>query len=306
MSQDIINNLIKSFPSELEEDGPYLLIGKEAKLGPLRLFQNTALLDNYVITDLPQEESLLCHIPSANIFLTLPFKSISVSCQIFVTSRRLLAVASSEQEGDKDIMLNAQGISLHALTSEPQRTIYCQLCEHIHVGSSDDDGTRNTNDMDEEEEEEEEGDSYVTKELTIVPLTRNNEQDSDLCSSLFQALSKLIALNPVDDDDQNFGGGSFGDMLGLMAQAYGQVDDNDQDDEMICRINPKDISTYTIVDEEESNVHGNRRRAILEHLDNVLVVPEEYEVVDGQFDDACSEQHDEEDRQLSEEDDRIL
>jgi hypothetical protein len=123
---------------------------------------------------------------------------------------------------------------------------------------------------------------------------------------LFQALSKLIALNPVDDDDQNFGGGSFGDMLGLMAQAYGQVDDNDQDDEMICRINPKDISTYTIVDEEESNVHGNRRRAILEHLDNVLVVPEEYEVVDGQFDDACSEQHDEEDRQLSEEDDRIL
>lgn len=303
MSQDIINNLIKSFPSELEEDGPYLLIGKEAKLGPLRLFQNTAFLDTCVITDLPQEESLLCHIPSAKVFLTLPFKSITMSCQIFVTSRRLLAVASSEQEGDKDIMLNAQGISLHALTSEPERTIYCQLCENIHVGSSDEDGTRNTNDMDDDEE----GDSYVTKELTIVPITRNNEQDSDLCETLFQALSKMIALNPVDDDDdQNFGGGSFGDMLGLMAQAYGQGDDNDQDDEMICRINPKDISTYTIGDEDENNAHDNRRRAILEHLDNVLVVPEEYEVVDGQFDDACSEQNDEDDQQLSEEDDRIL
>jgi len=303
MPEDTTNKFIKAFPLKDEDDGPYLRIGKEAKLSPLRPFQNTPV-DVCVITDSPEEESLLCHIPSVKVSLTLPSKSITVSCQLIVTSRRLLAVSCSEQDSDKDIMLNAQGISLHALTSEPERTIYCQLCENIHISCCDEDDTV-------EENDNEEDDSYVTKELIIEPVTGNNEQDSsDLCESLFKALSKLIALNPVDDgdEDQTFGGGSIGDMLGLMAQAYGQGSEYGPDDEMICRIDPKDITTYTI--DGENCASDDRRRVILEHLDNVLVVPEEYEVVDGQFDDANSEQHEEENDdepvQLSEEDDQIL
>jgi hypothetical protein len=304
MPNDTTSNLIKAFPSLVQDDGPYLSIGKEAKLGPLRPFQNSTLANDCVITDssLSEDESLLCHIPSAKVSLTLSLKTIHVSpCQIFVTSRRLLAVASTVQEGDtKDIMVNAQGISLHALTSEPERTIYCQLCENIHINGNDGD------------DDDDDDDSYVTKELIIEPNTNDNEQVTDFCEPLFQALSKLISLNPVhdgddDDDDLNYGGGSFRDMLGLMAQAYGRANDDDPDDDMICRIDPKDIMTYEY-DGEENDATDNRRRAILEHLDNVLVVPEEYEVVDGQFDDACSEQHDEDDQQeqLSEEDDRLL
>ena len=108
-----------------------------------------------------------------------------------------------------------------------------------------------------------ESEDSTSIEFTITP----NKQDE--CQVLFDALSKLVSMHPIplDDDEDN----------GLM------------DDAIFAP--PADAGAS----EEE-------REAILERLDNMLVVPPEYEVTEeaqhvvGQFEDA--EDDDDEDEAM--------
>mmetsp|Transcript_10965 Transcript_10965/g.13863 ORF Transcript_10965/g.13863 Transcript_10965/m.13863 type:complete len:93 (+) Transcript_10965:28-306(+) len=78
-------------------------------------------------------------------------------------------------------------------------------------------------------------------------------------------------------------------MLGMIANSS-YADDNDNDnDEMICRIDPSQMVTAWDEKSQEGQVaSSDERNRMLERLDNMLVVPSEYEV-DGQFDDAEEE-----------------
>jgi len=274
----------KSFPPLVSDDGgtgtPYLFCGQNASLESLRSFQSKQVQqiesprnstsasthENEQDGD-AESEKLLHHLQSASVSLTLPSSSFSnVKGQVFVTTKRAFFVAHDKQDASSDFSMNAFCISLHALMSEPTHSIYCQLNDE--VGGSDN----------------EEG--PTSKEVIIEPSCAEGENQSS-CQKIFDSLSKLISLNPMeDDDDGDFGsggGGGFAAMLGMMADAYGGGDEND---DMICRIDPAQKDTTAAnTDADEGGASAAARRKMLEKLDNVLVVPPEYDL-DGQFDDA--------------------
>lgn len=269
----------KVYHSKVNEEGSCLWIGKEAELSSLRPFQSRQVIittnDNKNSSNNTTDELLLCHIPSASVSLSLQSSSFQFPCQIMVTTQCLIAVAHTEQDFNKEFTLKAQGISLHALTSEPEKTVYCQLSDDLNVMGFD---------------EQNEDDIYITREVVIQPKGKNDLENQELCDSLFQAMSRMISLNPVHGEEggDHFTGGGLGAMLGLMAQAYGE-DDIDDDDDAICRIDPNAILNRN---EEADGASSSARMAMLERLDNILTVPEEYEIADGQFDDASSSEKD--------------
>jgi len=91
-------------------------------------------------------------------------------------------------------------------------------------------------------------------------------------------------------------------MMNMMAATYGDDRSSnlegveDDEDEMICRIDPRlmDNEWGNAAEEktQESNIRGatiEERNAMLERLDNVLTIPSNYynnEGAIGQFDDA--------------------
>ena len=178
-------------------------------------------------------------------------------------------MAHDKQDASSDFSMNAFCISLHALMSEPTHSIYCQLNDEVGGSNDDEEGP-------------------TSKEVIIEPSCADGENQTS-CQKIFDSLSKLISLNPmVDDDDSDFGSGGgngLAAMLGMMADAYGGGDDND---DMICRIDTDQMVTAANADEDEGGGSAAARRKMLEKLDNVLVVPPEYDL-DGQFDDAEEE-----------------
>lgn len=165
---------------------------------------------------------------------------------IFVTSSQVLFVAAAATGGG---------------ALEPQENDFAigATCIHLHA-------------MAEEPEISvylqltEENDEETTSEVTLVPT------DSTSCQVLFDALCKLVSSHPLelddDDDDQGndeggapaFGGGfAISDDLIWAPSVNGLGDGQD--------------------DQEE-------RTAMLARLDNMLVVPPEFEIQEGQFDDA--------------------
>ena len=278
---------VECFPSLVSNnDGtPYLFCGQNASLESLRSFQSKQVLQQ---TEPPhnntlestneneqdgdeESEKLLHHLQSALVSLTLPSSSFSnVEGQVFVTTKRAFFVAHDKQHASSDFSMNAFCISLHALMSEPTHSIYCQLNEEVR-GSDDEEGP-------------------TSKEVIIEPLCADGENQSS-CQQIFDSLSKLISLNPMEDDDDgefgSGGGSGLSAMLGMMADAYGGGDEDD-DDDMICRIDTDQMATTNDTNEDEEGASAAARRKMLEKLDNVLVVPPEYDL-DGQFDDAEEE-----------------
>lgn len=100
-------------------------------------------------------------------------------------------------------------------------------------------------------------------EFTVTPITDTTESSST-CQAMFDALSKLVSLHPIplDNDDH-----------GMMMMS----------DDAIIAPPPR---------QQENASTPQERQAMLERLDNLLVVPPEYQVAqseeqqEGQFEDA--------------------
>jgi hypothetical protein len=167
--------------------------------------------------------------------------------------------------------------------------------------------------VDEEDEiPDEDGDGTI--EVYFRPDVFNAGGESErisqcnlICERIFKALTKLASLNPsVESDDDGNGGGGFFNMLSLMADMGsglgdgfdGEImiadTDGDSDDDMVVRLGG---SNNFVEEDYESDVATNMdRQAMLRRLDDMLVVPPEYEIAsshDGQFDDADDDDEDE-------------
>lgn len=180
--------------------------------------------------------------------------------EVFVTSSQLLFLATSGTSTDKlavvdsyqkDVAIGATCIHLHAMTDEPEESIYLQLTEG--------------------------GGREQTSELTLIPL------ESDGCQRLFDALCKLVSKHPLpvdedeDDEGAGFGGGGEGfvmgdDLVWAPAPGFGRVN-ADYDDE-----------------DEDEGATEEERAAMLDRLDNLLVVRPEFDIQEGQFDDPMEEE----------------
>lgn len=171
--------------------------------------------------------------------------------ELFVTNTQVLFVANEVEKIKSDLAIGAACIVLHAMTEDPELAVYLQL-------STD-------------------GDDAAPTEVTVTP--RENED----CQKVFDALCRLISLHPVqvDDDEENdmFGGGG-----GWIGGGFG-------DDPLADYGEPND--GFVWAPPSSTTVAGTatteERDAMLEHLDNLLVVRPELELAaeeEGQFDDA--------------------
>ncbi|KAI8319986.1 hypothetical protein GQ54DRAFT_298941, partial [Martensiomyces pterosporus] len=93
-------------------------------------------------------------------------------------------------------------------------------------------------------------------------------------------MSECAALNPDpqtnEDDDDDTCAGQFHD---------GVPDSQTADDTAVMAIGDFDPSNF-ITSADQADQLTPEGRAILEHLESVIVVPEEQEEADGRYDDA--------------------
>lgn len=330
---DNIEELFPSIPGVEDNDStPHFLLGKDACVGSLRKMQGdddesdcnackgVLMVDKttQAVTSKNQEgetneeqeqeeERLLCYFKSTDVTVTLPQQGTSITNvttttargKIFVTTKRVLFVAHEEEAAAFDLSVNAYCISLHALMSEPTHSVYCQLATTAGV---------------QDQQQEQEFDTPCA-EVVIQPVIAKDGVDQtkgqELCQTLFNALTKLINLNPIrDDDDDDSDGEERGDIMGMSGSrglasmmfgffgASGDVrtqlldDKVDEEEDIVYRIDSSNqISgaddTHTMTEEE-----SERRDRMLSHLDNLLVVPPEYERMEGQFEDASEDDKD--------------
>jgi len=203
--------------------------------------------------------------------------------EMFITNTQILFVAIERDQSQYDLAIGAACIVLHAMTDEPELSVYLQL------------SSSSSSSLGEQQQQQQQ----PPTEVTLTPI--HNENDND-CQRIFDALCKLISLNPIEPDDDDDGGGSGGGnmmmdgMFGLGGTGTGGfVDDNDGDGDVdddgfiwapatTASSNDKTSDGTTTTSEEEE------RDAMLERLDNLLIVPPQFE--DGQFDDAIEENDD--------------
>jgi hypothetical protein len=316
--QDHVGLLVANESGAVESDNNVVLIGVEATNSSSKRRRDGA-------DDDEDEEDSSCYNTTEDILAFLP--SIQCNCSswdmknvqgdLVVTSIRVLFIASTNSNSDdcNDIAIDGRCIALHALDSESlgeEQTdslphVYCQLsdpsCESNDVGGSTAIGfgassnimDENASECDEEAEgiEEDMSADNGVVELYFKPIicehVSDKEQHAEVCQKLFNALTKLASLNPVDDSD--CGGGLF-NMLSLMAGMeegnFGGNEESD-DDEMVIRFGGSGSNNLVEDDGESAGAPENERQAMLDRLDNVLVVPPEYEIPsedEGQFDDA--------------------
>ena len=131
-------------------------------------------------------------------------------------------------------------------------------------------------------------------ELTLKPNgTTVQDEVQQVCQQLFDDISRMIALNPIDPntDETDDGGAAAGDCSGGWITSEDDMDPaslmtmmgfhgiEDTSEELICASSIDDVP----------------RNTMLERLDNLLIVPPEYEILSsngddndsaGQFDDA--------------------
>lgn len=215
--------------------------GELAELGLLRVTQTET--QKVAIQQLlaQHEERILCHTMQVTATLSNAFQD--RDGYVMITSDRVLFWSQEAQHQADDLAIHATAIDLHALAREPT-SCYIQLQSDSESGPL---------------------------ELTIVPTGSSNSFTETQAQALYEALSELISLHPIDPNDED-------------DDEYDFVEDNG-DDEMI----------FWAPSEEEAT--PDKREAMLERLDNLLVVPPELEKSDdeqqvprqsgeGQFDDA--------------------
>eukprot|EP00980_Cylindrotheca_fusiformis_P013447 scaffold3437_cov113-Cylindrotheca_fusiformis.AAC.14 len=116
--------------------------------------------------------------------------------EVFVSSSQVLFAAKSSSTDD--LAIGATCILMHAMTEEPELSIYLQLQE----GDED------------------------TIEVTITPI------DSNACQTLFNALCKLVSLHPIDDDDADENDQYFGndELIWAPSSSHRAFGEDDEDD----------------------------------------------------------------------------
>jgi Regulator of volume decrease after cellular swelling len=174
-------------------------------------------------------------------------------------------------------------------------------------------------------------------EISIVPQAGQDDDDAaavsqQCCQQIFDAIAKLVSLHPIDpnhtgDNSRNGGdaangsgggglsavmmlmmgdGGGIGDNVDHDYFSYGEQDllDDDDNDEMVWA--PAATTTLTTRGDDDDDDADDQRQAMLDRLDNLLVVPPELqldeddhenetaveEIVPGQFDDPDEEEGD--------------
>jgi Regulator of volume decrease after cellular swelling len=202
-----------------------------------------------------------------------------------ITSQQLLFWQDAVEEPLHDLRVDAVCIDLHALTQSssmtsnvdddesdsPPTAIYIQMSN----GGDDSERPDGTTDL---------------FELTLRPDSEDDPTSlNDTLQRLFQAIATLISLNPVDPNELDEPTGAESFMLDgpiISADHFADNDDNHEDDLWIA---PSYVYSGREATPEE-------RDAMLERLDNLLIVPEELESNEelygngnGQFDDADSD-----------------
>ena len=255
-------------------------------------------------------EDLLLFLPSIQCNCS-SWDMVNVCGDLVVTSIRILFVASSDY--NLDAAIDSRCIALHAVDSESTvgeeseslPHVYCQLSdpgtETSDIGYSTAFGIGTSNIKDEnddecnnerEENQEEMSDDNGVVELYFKPMAGrgNKEVHDEACQRLFEALTKLASLVSIEDDD-GYGGGLF-NMLSLMAGMGGGLEGVvHDDDDMVIRLGGS--NNNLVEDDNSEGAPLDERQAMLNRLDNLLVVPPELEILsedEGQFDDAADDE----------------
>ena len=217
-----------------------------------------------------EDENLLLG-PSSSIQATIKMGRDSIEGEVFVTRTQVLFVAKDQDQAEHDIAIGASCIVLHAMMEEPQMAVYLQISDENSDNAQQAVMFGNPDDTEEDYGENDNGveGGSGPLEATIEPV----EQED--CQRLFDSLCKLVALHPMqdDEDDEGFMGGGGGGMFG------------GGDDLIFAPAAAAGASTVSSDDGSEGATE-TERDAMLERLDNLLVVRPEFEIQDGQFDDA--------------------
>lgn len=157
---------------------------------------------------------------------------------LIVTSERILFWSQEESLVDYDLDISATVLLLHALQDEPQPGVYLQIS--IPAYSSKDD-------------------QFL--QITVAPTIESSKAEH-ACKGLFDALTQLVNLHPIDDsetDDDGF----FMDhrTISEKEESNGEATDEERSamlhrlDEML--IVPPELERDTDVDVDENNTPNN-------------------------------------------------
>eukprot|EP00986_Skeletonema_menzelii_P001834 scaffold495_cov152-Skeletonema_menzelii.AAC.24 len=268
------------------------------------------------------EEQLICYIPYIQCTCS-SWDMKNVPGELLITSIRVLFIAENKTQNDTnqnqcdDVAIDGRCIALHAMDSEPSADggnetpvshIYCQLSDSsgddenmgfpsasIMVAPTNIAEDEHGNDDQMNEEDNDGGGDDCTVEVYFKPIkSESKDSAEDSCQALFNALTHLASLNAGDDSNENCGG--LFSMLSMMAGMGGfgsdemimADDEDDGDDDMIIRFGG---GNHVVENDHESDgADEAERAAMLQRLDDILVVPPELRISsddeEGQFDDA--------------------
>ena len=162
-----------------------------------------------------------------------------------ITSERLIFWATDEVNGDNDLLVDAVCIDLHAISQDP-------LSVYLQIQSPK---------------------AAATLELFLFPT--NEESRALECQSLYDTLTQLISLHPIDPN----------------ADEEGHPDDDDDDIMFVAAPPP----CTTACEADSSIEEVAEREAMLQRLDQMLVVPPDLERHSDDDDDDDDDEHAESD-----------
>ncbi|KAG7354205.1 regulator of volume decrease after cellular swelling [Nitzschia inconspicua] len=204
---------------------------------------------------------------------------LEVTGRVFVTTCQLLFVADDPAQLDSDMAIGASCILLHAMMDDPQMAVYLQLHDDDHDDEDDNDDNNG-------------GPTEIT--LIPSPVHDNEDNDDDACQRLFKSLCKLVAMHPTmgddDDDDDDYGNDEFESGFGGFG-AFHTGNDLIWPPSSSSSTNNNTVSGIVEMEDndiiiEEGAATPDERAAMLNRLDNLLVVRPDLEIQEDQFEDA--------------------
>ncbi|KAG7351116.1 regulator of volume decrease after cellular swelling [Nitzschia inconspicua] len=221
---------------------------------------------------------------------------LEVTGRVFVTTCQLLFVADDPAQLDSDMAIGASCILLHAMMDDPQMAVYLQL----HDNDGDDNHYEGNEQHAETDDDENDDNNGGPTEITLIPSPVHDNEDNehndddDACQRLFKSLCKLVALHPTmgdeDDDDNDYGYDEFESGSGGFG-AFHTGNDLIWAPSSFPSINNNTVAGFVDMEDndviiEEGAATPDERAAMLNRLDNLLVVRPDLEIQEDQFEDA--------------------